>query len=156
MGLTVEISFDIQKNVNVITTQNYLKYIAEKNNCIDNYFIFEIEGENTYISRNDCIQILEFNLDINIIKYIKEIEKCKFVKIDCIYLENKVITKTVLRIPISKINYIVIKQSFLEKLLDIGTIFIETSDKSSYIKIRGISSISEKNMLIMEKIKSDL
>ena len=91
MGLTVEISFDIQKNVNVITTQNYLKYIAEKNNCIDNYFIFEIEGENTYISRNDCIQIIEFNLDINVIKYIKEIEKYKFVKIDCIYLENKVI-----------------------------------------------------------------
>ncbi|MBN2547336.1 MAG: PH domain-containing protein [Spirochaetes bacterium] len=75
---------------------------------------------------------------------------------EIVYYENKLFHKTILRIPIKKINYIVVKQNILEKLLNIGSIYIETLNKNNLIKIPGISFIKEKNILIMEKIKSAL
>jgi hypothetical protein len=75
---------------------------------------------------------------------------------EIIYIENKTFFNTTLRIPITNINYIIIKQNILEKLLDIGTIFIETADKNGIIRINGISSIKEKNKIIMEKVKIGL
>jgi hypothetical protein len=54
------------------------------------------------------------------------------------------------------VNFIIIKQSIIEKFLDIGTIFIETSDKNGLIKIKSISSIKDKNKEIMDKIKIGL
>jgi len=75
---------------------------------------------------------------------------------EIVYIENKIYKTTILRLPTSKINYIIVKQNILEKILDIGTIFIETQDKNGLIKISGISSIREKNIKIMERIKFDL
>jgi hypothetical protein len=75
---------------------------------------------------------------------------------EIVYIENKTIFSTILRIPISNVNYIIIKQNIIEKILDIGTIFIETSDQNGIIKIKGISSIKEKNKIIMEKVKIGL
>jgi len=72
---------------------------------------------------------------------------------EIVFIDNKFMSKTVLRIPVAHINYFVIKQNLLEKLLDIGTIFFETTDKNGLIMIKGISSINEKNKLIMENIK---
>ncbi len=75
---------------------------------------------------------------------------------EIIYYENKIYKNTILRIPLSRINYILIKQNIFEKIFDYGTLFIETIDKSGVIKIKGIPSIKEKNILIMDKIKGDL
>ena len=75
---------------------------------------------------------------------------------EIVYLQNKIVSKTILRVPLSKINYFIVKQNLIERLLDIGSIYIETQDKNGIIKITGVSSIKEKNILIMEKIKSGL
>jgi hypothetical protein len=75
---------------------------------------------------------------------------------EIVYYENKLIKKTILRLPLNRINYVIVKQNIIERFFDIGTIYIETIDKNGYIKIKGISSIKEKNILIMDKIKSDL
>ncbi len=75
---------------------------------------------------------------------------------EIIYYENKIYKNTILRIPLTRINYILIKQNILEKIFDYGTLYIETIDKSGVIKIKGIPSIKEKNILIMDKIKGDL
>lgn len=75
---------------------------------------------------------------------------------EIVYINNRIISKTILRIPLTKINYFIVKQNLIEKFFDIGSIYIETQDKNGIIKIDGISSIKEKNILIMEKIKSGL
>ena len=75
---------------------------------------------------------------------------------EIVYVENKIFSNIILRIPVTKVNYIIIRQNIIEKLLDIGTIFIETSDKNGMIKIKSISSIKDKNKEIMEKIKIGL
>jgi hypothetical protein len=72
---------------------------------------------------------------------------------ELVYLENKLFTKSVMRIPLSRINYIICRQNIIDKFFDVGTIYIETSDKNGLIKIKGVSSIKEKNILIMDKIK---
>lgn len=75
---------------------------------------------------------------------------------EIIFYENKIYKKTILRVPLSRINYVICKQNILERILDIGTIYIETVDKNGIIKIKGIPSLQEKNVLIMDKIKSDI
>ena len=74
---------------------------------------------------------------------------------EVIYYEDKLVKKTILRIPLTQINYIIIKQNIFEKIFDYGSIFIETSDKYGLVKIKGIPAIKEKNILIMDKIKGD-
>lgn len=65
---------------------------------------------------------------------------------ELIYYENKIYRRTILRIPLTKISYIIVKQNIFEKILDIGSIFIETIDKNGLIRIKGISSIKEKDI----------
>ena len=90
MGFNIELSFDIVKNSNVISIKQLLSDLAEKHNSKTNYFIHEIEGHSTTIDRNDCVNIVEFEITdkLNIIRYIKDIIKIKFIKIDCIYQEK--------------------------------------------------------------------
>ncbi|HPO49552.1 MAG TPA: hypothetical protein PLO89_04425, partial [Spirochaetota bacterium] len=64
---------------------------------------------------------------------------------EVVYYENKIYKTSVLRLPVSKIKYIIIKQNFIEKFFDIGSVYIETGDKNGLIKISGISSIESKN-----------
>lgn len=75
---------------------------------------------------------------------------------EIVYYENKIYKTTVLRLPISRVNYIVVKQNLFEKLFDIGSIYIETQDKNGVIKIGGISSIRDKNIKIVERMKFDI
>ena len=91
MGLIIEVSFDICKNTNITCIKELLSNFAEKHSSKSNYFIYEIEGYSTIIERNDCINIVEFDNinEINIINYIRDITRIKFVKIDCIYQEKK-------------------------------------------------------------------
>ena len=94
MGLTIELSFDMCKNTKITQTKDLLSNLAEKYNASSSYFIHEIEGHGTIIDRNDCIQITEFETNLenqshdNILNYIKHIMRLKFIKFDCIYREK--------------------------------------------------------------------
>ena len=89
MDLTIELSFDIIKNREISSIQNELSDLCEKNNCVKRYFTYEIEGESTYVSTNECILTVNFDKLDEIINFMKEIQKKKYLKIDCIYRENK-------------------------------------------------------------------
>ena len=94
MGLTIELSFDLHKHKNVTELKQLLSNLAEKYNSNTNYFIHEIEGRGTLIDRNECIQIIEFEIEpieqmrVNILKYIKDIIQNEILTINCIYVEK--------------------------------------------------------------------
>lgn len=75
---------------------------------------------------------------------------------EIIYVSNTMIQRSIVRIPLSKIDQVSMKQNIVERLLDIGTITLETEESNSSITVNGVTSISEKNRRIMEKIKIDL
>ena len=58
-------------------------------NCVKKYFTCEIEGESTYVNRNECILTVKFVTIEEIINFTREIQKKKYAKIDCIYRENE-------------------------------------------------------------------
>ena len=87
MTYTIEISFDIRNKSSFTNFKNKLLEIADKNKCISNYTLHEMEG-GQYVERNHCILTINFNQPDeceNFIKYIKPIKK---VYIECIYKEN--------------------------------------------------------------------
>lgn len=73
---------------------------------------------------------------------------------EVVYVEKRLISKSVVRIPVKKIHYIMYHQNICERFFNTGTIRIETSDHSGVISIRGIPCIKEKYNLLMEKTKS--
>ena len=94
MGLVIEISINIKKNNNINEIKSFLSDLAEEYNSESDYFIYETEGINSRIERNDCIQVVEFNTPQtefeknNILNFIKKIISDKLTKIDTIYQDN--------------------------------------------------------------------
>lgn len=94
MGLVIEISINIKKNNKINEIKSFLSDLAEECNSESDYFIYETEGINSKIERNDCIQVVEFNTPQtefeknNILNFIKKIISDKLTKIDTIYQDN--------------------------------------------------------------------
>jgi hypothetical protein len=93
MGLVVELAIDIQRNNAVTNIQTLLVNLADNHNSSSHYFMHEIEGHKSTIDSNEYIHVVEFdystdNMKKNIVKYIKNISKYKFIKIDCIYKDS--------------------------------------------------------------------
>ena len=94
MGLVVEISIDIKKNNQVTEIKLFLSELAEEFNCESYYYIYETEGINCKIERNDCVQVVEFNTPQteleknNILNFIKKIINKKYTKLDTVYQDN--------------------------------------------------------------------
>jgi hypothetical protein len=94
MGLVIEISINIKKNNKINEIKSFLSDLAEEYNSESDYFIYETEGINSRIERNDCIQVVEFNTPQtefeknNILNFIKKIISDKLTKIDTIYQDN--------------------------------------------------------------------
>ena len=94
MGLVVEISIDIKKNNQVTEIKLFLSELAEEFNCESYYYIYETEGINCKIERNDCIQVVEFNTPQteleknNILNFIKKIINQKYTKLDTVYQDS--------------------------------------------------------------------
>lgn len=94
MGLVVEISIDIKKNNQVTEIKLFLSELAEEFNCESYYYIYETEGINCKIERNDCVQVVEFNTPQteleknNILNFIKKIINQKYTKLDTVYQDN--------------------------------------------------------------------
>ena len=94
MGLVIEISINIKKNNKINEIKSFLSDLAEEYNSESDYFIYETEGINSRIERNDCIQVVEFNTPQtefeknNILNFIKKIISDKLTKIDTIYQDS--------------------------------------------------------------------
>ena len=90
MTYIVELSFDLRKNKNFSEIKELLSRLAEKYNSCTHYFMHEIEGRGRIIDINDCINTVCFDNTntINLLNYIKNINKLKFIKIDCIYSDE--------------------------------------------------------------------
>ncbi len=94
MGLVIEISIDIKKNNRISEIKSFLSDLAEEYNSESDYFIYETEGINSRIERNDCIQVVEFNTPQtefeknNILNFIKKIISKNLTKLDTIYQDN--------------------------------------------------------------------
>ena len=125
MGLFVEISVDVTKNSNVSQIKLFLSELAKTHNCNSEYYIYETEGTNSKIERNECIHTVEFNIPLteserlDIIKYITKIKNIKYTKLETIYKEN------------GKIDVIYNSQK---------SEFINSNGKKKYIKIKPIIS----------------
>jgi len=94
MGLIVEISVDMLKNKNITDITLFLSQLAIINKCNSEYYIYEMDGCNSKIERNACIQIVEFENPLtnyeknNFINYITKIINNKTVNLDTIYKDN--------------------------------------------------------------------
>lgn len=94
MGLIVEISIDIQKKPDVTQAKIFLSELAEMHNCNSQYYVYETEGYNCKIERNECIHVVEFNIPLteneksNIVNYLIKIINKKYAKLDTIYKED--------------------------------------------------------------------
>ena len=91
MNYTIELSFDLRKNKNFSEIKQLLSSLANKYKSSNYYFTHEIEGHGGVIDINDCINTVNFNdYDIsNLLNYLKNIKKMKFIKIECIYSDNE-------------------------------------------------------------------
>ena len=93
MGLIIELAIDIKRNNAITNIQTLLVNLADYYNSSDHYFIHEIEGHKSTIDSNEYIHVVEFDysdtdMKENIVKYIKNVSKYKFIRIDCIYEDN--------------------------------------------------------------------
>lgn len=75
---------------------------------------------------------------------------------EIIYVNNLFITRNIIRLPVQRVNHISVKQNFIERFLDIGTLIIESSDNKTVMQVKGVTSITEKNRKIMDKVKIGL
>tara|TARA_E500000178_G_scaffold350508_1_gene409623 strand:+ start:280 stop:678 length:399 start_codon:yes stop_codon:yes gene_type:complete len=99
MGLVIEISINIKRVTDVNGLKLYLSELAYNHNCLSEYFQYESEGKNSFIERNHCIQVVEFDEPFtdyeikNILKYVNIVRKKQYIKIDTIYYDTGKITK---------------------------------------------------------------
>lgn len=75
---------------------------------------------------------------------------------EVVMVENTLINRKIVRLPVVKINNISVHQNIIERMLDIGTIFIETSENGMNLAVKGITSVNEKSKKIMDKVKIGL
>ena len=87
MGFVVECFNDALTASNLLNLQQNQRELAVKYGATIQYFTHEVEGYKRITKRSDNIHVAEFE-DIPIetlYKYIQEICRCKYYKIDCIY-----------------------------------------------------------------------
>lgn len=75
---------------------------------------------------------------------------------EVIFICNNIIHRETFRIPLSKIDQVYSHQNAVERLLDIGSISLKTRETDSSVVIPGVPAVSEKNRMLMDKIKIDL
>ena len=86
MGYTVEFSFDLRLHHDSENTRRDIILRAEKHNCVDCYWMYEIEGAK-HIERNHCVITATFDCDnmIGFIKYLRFIRGSRNFFIESIY-----------------------------------------------------------------------
>lgn len=77
-------------------------------------------------------------------------------KNEVIFIRNNVIHRETFRIPLSKIDQVYTNQNALERFLDIGSVSLKTKETDNHVLIAGVPAVSEKNRMLMDRIKIDL
>lgn len=75
---------------------------------------------------------------------------------EVILICNNLLHREAFRIPLSKIDQVHSQQNAIERLLDIGSISLKTREVDNSVVIPGVPAVSEKNRMLMDKIKIDL
>ena len=75
---------------------------------------------------------------------------------EVIFIRNNLIHRESFRIPLSRIDQVYSQQNAIERFLDIGSISLKTRENSNPVIIPGVIAVSEKNRMLMDKIKIDL
>lgn len=75
---------------------------------------------------------------------------------EVIFIRNNLIHRESFRIPLSKIDQVYSQQNAIERFLDIGSVSLKTRENSNSVVIPGVIAVSEKNRMLMDKIKIDL
>ena len=86
MSYTIEFSFDLRLHHDSEATKRDIVLCAERNNCIDCYWMYEIEGAKR-IERSHCVMTTTFSCDniTGLIRYLKFIRGSKSYFIESIY-----------------------------------------------------------------------
>ena len=90
MGYIVECFNSALNSNKLLTLQQNQRELAKKYNVTLQYFTHEIEGYKRITTRSDNIHIAQFD-DVSVetlYKYILDVCKCKYYKIDCIYIDD--------------------------------------------------------------------
>ncbi len=72
---------------------------------------------------------------------------------ELIIVKNLIFNNIKIRVPVTNIKFVIVKQNIIERLFDSGTILLETSDKTGVIKIDSVGKIRSKSKQIMEILK---
>ena len=90
MGYIVECFNSALNSNNLLTLQQNQQELANKYNVTLQYFTHEVEGYKRITTRSDNIHIAQFDdISIQILyKYILDVCKCKYYKIDSIYIDD--------------------------------------------------------------------
>ena len=89
MGYTVEFSFDLRLHHDSENTRRDIILRAEKHNCVDCYWMYEIEGAK-HVERNHCVITATFDCDntIGFIKYLRYIRGSRLFFVESIYHDD--------------------------------------------------------------------
>ena len=69
------------------------------------------------------------------------------------YKEIRLLSKSVIRIPLKSVHYVMYHQNICERFFNKGTIHIEIQEKSDIVSIKDITCIKEKYNTLSEKVK---
>jgi len=84
MGYTIEISFDMRKQLCNETIRRELIIKSESLNCDEVYWTYEIEGD-TIIRRNHCVVTTTFQTIDSLIRYIRYVKSISNYYIESLY-----------------------------------------------------------------------
>jgi hypothetical protein len=84
MGYTIEISFDMRKQLCNETIRRELIIKSESLNCDEVYWTYEIEGDTT-IRRNHCIVTTTFQTIDSLIRYIRYVKSISNYYVESLY-----------------------------------------------------------------------
>ena len=90
MGYAIELSFDVRRNVNMISEKQRKRELAAEYQCDIQYFMHEIEGNRRTIIRSDIVQVVIFETDKlqEFLEFVKIVRKDSNSHIECIYQDD--------------------------------------------------------------------
>lgn len=91
MRIVIDLLVDLKKVSNSSEIYNMIEQLAYNNECYNINCIYETEGINHIINKNNMIIEVTFEKEDNLSKFIKNINSNRLAKIDAIYYQDNLI-----------------------------------------------------------------